>query len=55
MTGHNIYGSVYIYSLLENLSYDAFYHFPLFDQTLRHIELRNSVISHKQQNPPKLF
>ena len=35
--------------LLENFTDDAidemFYHFPLFDETLRHIELCNSVIS----------
>ena len=30
-------------------------HFPLFDYTLRHIELCNSVISQILQNPPKLF
>ena len=30
------------------------YHFPLFDQILRHVELGNSVISHIQRNLPKL-
>ena len=29
--------------------------FPLFDKTLRHIELCNWVIRHLQKNPPTLF
>ena len=45
--------------LLENFNDDAidemFYHFPLFDEPLRHKELSNSVISQIQPNPPKLF
>ena len=51
-------------TLLENLTDDDMYclalceeifkQFPLFDETLRHIELCNSVISHTQRNPPKL-
>ena len=31
---------------------EMFDHFSLFDETLRLIELCNSVISHRQQNPP---
>ena len=31
-----------------------FNYFPLFDETFRHIELCNSVISHKQRNPPNV-
>ena len=40
---------------LENVTGDAilFHHFPLFDETLRHVELCNSVNSQIQQNPPK--
>ena len=30
-------------------------HIPLFDETFRHVELCNSVISHIQRNPPKIF
>ena len=50
-------------TLLENLTDDVnclalwdeiFDHFPLFDDTLRHIELCNSVISQIQENTPKL-
>ena len=50
------------FTLLENkwwryslyLCDEMFNHFPLFDETLRHIEVSNSVISHIQRNPPKL-
>ena len=51
-------------TLSENLTDDAFAllygmkcstMFPLFDETLRHLELCNIVISHIQRNPPKLF
>ena len=34
---------------------EIFHNFTLFDKTLRHIELCNSVISQIQRNPPKLF
>ena len=37
------------------LFYKISYHFLLFHETLRHIELCNSVISQMQLNPPKLF
>ena len=45
-------------TLLEKLTDDAipcdeiFNHFPLFDETLRHIELCNSLISPIQRNLP---
>ena len=51
-------------TLLENLlmtlyglalSDEMLDHFPLFDETVRHIELCNSVISYIQRNPSKLF
>ena len=49
-----------VYSLLENLTDAAiaycdeiFYHFPLFDETLRHIGLCKRAISPIQRNPPK--
>ena len=51
-------------TLLENLTDDAmalavcdeiFDPFPRFEETLRHIEVFNSVISQKTRNPPKLF
>ena len=54
-----------VQTLLENLTDDAFAYialcdeifnnFSLFDKTLRHIELCNSVISQIQGNPPKRF
>ena len=34
---------------------EIFNHFPLFAETLRHVELCNGVISQIQENPPKLF
>ena len=34
---------------------EIFAFFPLFDETLRHIELCNNVIRHIQRNPPKHF
>ena len=53
-------------SLLENLTdnaiayclavcYKILDYFPVFDETLRNIELCNGVISHIQRNPPKSF
>ena len=39
-------------ALLENLTDD---HLPLFDETLRHIELFNIVPCQIQRNPPKPF
>ena len=32
---------------------EIFYHFPLFEETLRHIKLCSGVISNIQGNPPK--
>ena len=43
--------SVVCSSMWQNFRFD---HFPPFDQTIRHIELCNSVVSHIQRNPPKL-
>ena len=37
------------------LCYEIFYFSPLFDETLRHIQLCNSGISQIKRNPPKLF
>ena len=34
---------------------EIFYHIPLFDETLRHLELCISVTCKILQNPPKLF
>ena len=34
---------------------EIFDHLPIFDETLRHIELCNSVIRHMHRNPPKAF
>ena len=51
-------------ALLENLTDDdiaklyvteIFDHFPLFDETLSHIELCNSGIRYIKKNPQKLF
>ena len=54
------YFNIHSHTLLENLTDDAiayclavfdeiFDHFPLFDETLRHIELCNNVISQIQR------
>ena len=34
---------------------ESFYHFSLFDEIFRHMELCNSIVSQIQRNPSKLF